>query len=83
MPSTASIYEGGGITGVMVSTLGGRKVLVSFQNLEASLLLEDSTFNHNQIFACLEKWVPTSSISLRKVWLKCFGVPLHVWSKEN
>lgn len=81
--SIISLFEVGGFRGVKVSSLGGREVLVSFPDLEESRgILEDPSLECNQIFMSLEKWVPKSSVSVRKVWLQCFGVPLHGWSAE-
>ncbi|XXG57454.1 hypothetical protein AAC387_Pa03g4601 [Persea americana] len=83
IPSITGIYEEDGIKGVKVATLGGRRVLVSFPNLEEfSLLLDNPKAASNQVFVSLQRWVPEPSTSLRKVWLQCFGVPLQGWSAE-
>lgn len=83
IPSITSIYELGGIRGVKVSTLGSKKVLISFPNLEeVSSQVEVLNFDHNQVFVYIERWVTKPIILSRIVWLHCFGVPLHGWSVE-
>lgn len=70
IPSIYCIYDAGGISGVKVSTLGGKKVLVTFLNLEdVKLLLEDPP--------SMEKWVTKPFVLSRMVWEQCFGIPLR------
>ncbi|GKV25884.1 hypothetical protein SLEP1_g35265 [Rubroshorea leprosula] len=36
----------------------------------------------SQWFSEVKSWMPTMVAKERLVWLKCFGVPLHVWGSE-
>lgn len=44
------------------------------------MLMDDSNLDFNHALTSLVQWVPKSPILSRKVWLQCFGVPLHGWS---
>lgn len=58
--SISGLCEGCGIRGVKVARLRGRKVLLTFNNLEEALPpIQAFGFDFDQIFPQLEKWVPS------------------------
>lgn len=64
--------------------MGGVQVLLSFPNLEDALSrIQAFSFDFKEMFSGLDKWVPSQPRSSRVIWVRCYGVPLSVWSRET
>ncbi|KAL4365185.1 hypothetical protein AHAS_Ahas07G0080800 [Arachis hypogaea] len=69
---------------IQVREMGAYKALLTFDNL---LNAEEAyTFNMNgllQFFHSVWRWDESEKSETRRVWLECFGVPLHAWSGDT
>ncbi|KAL1349980.1 hypothetical protein AAHE18_07G194000 [Arachis hypogaea] len=67
-----------------VQEMGAYKALLTFDSL---LNAEEAyTFNMNgllQFFHSVWRWDESERSETRRVWLECFGVPLHAWSGDS
>lgn len=83
IPTISCICKARGIRGVKVARLGGLRVLLSFPHLEESLqCIQAFSFDFEQLFSILERWVPGRPCCTRVVWVRCLGVPLVAWDRE-
>ncbi|KAL4366113.1 hypothetical protein AHAS_Ahas07G0173600 [Arachis hypogaea] len=66
---------------VQVREMGAYKALLTFDSVRNA---DDAyTFNMNrllQLFHRVWRWEESEHSETRRVWLECFGVPLHAWS---
>ncbi|MCH82832.1 RNA recognition motif [Trifolium medium] len=72
-----------GFHGITVCPMGGNMVLLSskVEGLMSSFLGFDKGWRDTWCNK-LESWVPAVFSSQSEVWLTCWGIPLHCWSKE-
>ncbi|KAL4287198.1 hypothetical protein AHAS_Ahas19G0162200 [Arachis hypogaea] len=69
---------------IQVRELGAYKALLTFDSMLSAE--ETYTFKMNsllQIFHSVWRWEEAERSETRRVWLECFGVPLHVWSANT
>ncbi|XP_020969683.1 uncharacterized protein LOC110268122 [Arachis ipaensis] len=69
---------------VEVREIGACKVLVTFDTTKHAA--ETFTFKLDrmlQFFHKVRRWEESEWCETRRVWLECYGVPLHVWSSET
>lgn len=63
---------------MVVARLGDNRFLLSVPYLEEVLpMMENLDFELRKLFISLERWVPGSTSVLMKVWVCCYGIPLH------
>ncbi|GKV14958.1 hypothetical protein SLEP1_g25756 [Rubroshorea leprosula] len=63
--------------------MGGKLVLLDSEDKEALKdLIESAKDWFNQWFDEVQPWSPKMVATERFVWVKCYGVPLHVWNPE-
>ncbi|KAL4286973.1 hypothetical protein AHAS_Ahas19G0139700 [Arachis hypogaea] len=69
---------------VQVRKMGAYQAILTFDSfLNAE---ETYTFKMNsllRIFHSVRRWDESEKSESRRVWLECFGVPLHVWSVDT
>ncbi|KAL4276900.1 hypothetical protein AHAS_Ahas20G0253400 [Arachis hypogaea] len=67
-----------------VREIGETKVLLTFDTVEHAD--EAYTFKMDtllQVFHRIRRWEESERCVSHKVWLECYGMPLHVWSPET
>lgn len=78
MVKIVPLPESIGMEGTQMARMGEYEVLLSFVDTEKALqALKDFEFDFSQYFVELAPWEPRPSISKRRVWLKCYSVPLQ------
>ncbi|GKV27198.1 hypothetical protein SLEP1_g36396 [Rubroshorea leprosula] len=72
-----------GMFSIKTRAMGGKLVLLDSEDKEElKEIIENAKAWLNQWFDDVTPWDPTMVATKRTVWLKCFGVPLHVWGLE-
>ncbi|XP_072089344.1 uncharacterized protein [Arachis hypogaea] len=69
---------------VEVQELGAYKALLTFESILSAE--EAYTFELNnllKVFHSVWRWDEEERSETRRVWLECFGIPLHTWSTET
>ncbi|KAI3683159.1 hypothetical protein L1987_83659 [Smallanthus sonchifolius] len=69
----------GGLKDVKIRYLGGLHVLITFKNYTEAIALVEGRYNWAHVFSNLEVWMGQEYSYERIVWIKIFGVPVHLW----
>ena len=81
IPSILGLCASYGLEDVKMAKLGGNKILLSFGDVEEALsIFKEFNLQFSDVFYSLERWVPGPNLSVRTVWLRFYGVPLHAWN---
>ncbi|KAL4289224.1 hypothetical protein AHAS_Ahas19G0364800 [Arachis hypogaea] len=67
-----------------VREIGEQKILFTFDTVQH--VVEAYTFKLDamlQVFHRIRRWEESERGGSRRVWLECYGMPLHVWSAET
>ncbi|KAL4328179.1 hypothetical protein AHAS_Ahas13G0174200 [Arachis hypogaea] len=67
-----------------VREIGETKVLLTFDTVEhAAAAYTFKLDTMLQVFHRIRQWEESECGGSRRVWLECYGMPLHVWSSET
>ena len=73
----------GGLSMFIIRFLGDNLVLLSSKSGEK---IEDIVKSNVEWFNCffeeLKPWSESLVVSYKRVWIRCYGLPIHLWSKE-
>lgn len=73
-----------GLESVKIARLGGVLVLLSFDDLEKAFpIINNFEQEFLHYFSALERWRPGVLNPVQFVRVRCFGVPLHIWSTQT
>lgn len=82
IPELYDLREACGLLNFKIANVGGNQVLISFCNTEeAQAIIHDFELEFLYIFSSLERRKPGLYKPSRIIWVRCFGVPLHVWNE--
>ncbi|KAK8649226.1 hypothetical protein V6N13_129959 [Hibiscus sabdariffa] len=70
-----------GLNGIKVRRMGGKTFLLSFEDEDLYIMLEDLEWSYlKEIFCKVEKWSEKRKRTQRATWIEVKGLPLHVWN---
>ncbi|KAK8625316.1 hypothetical protein V6N13_090190 [Hibiscus sabdariffa] len=70
-----------GLGDIKVQRMGGKLYLLSFEDDELFLMLEDLNWSYlKEIFSKVEPWSEDIMGVARAVWIELSGIPLHCWN---
>ncbi|CAL0299905.1 unnamed protein product [Lupinus luteus] len=70
--------------GVIARPLGGKKVLLAPKDGECvKEVMFDALVWSTNLFLSLSSWTDDCVEAGRLVWIRCFGLPIHVWNEES
>lgn len=62
--------------------MGGDMVLIDSENLDSTMeFLEGAKDIWESFFSSIDPWSPNIVVRERYTWIKCFGIPVHVWEE--
>jgi hypothetical protein len=71
-----------GVKGVKVTTMGDNLVMLRPEEHSSFVLSEvEQHLWWILLFKEVVKWTPNLVAKKRRVWLKCYGIPAHVWEE--
>lgn len=72
-----------GLESVKIARLGGVLVLLSFDDLKKAFPIINFEQEFLHYFSALERWRPGVLNPVQFVRVRCFGLPLHIWSTQT
>ncbi|KAK8667745.1 hypothetical protein V6N13_105226 [Hibiscus sabdariffa] len=70
-----------GLNGISIRRKGGKFFLLSFEDEDLFILLEDLDWSYlKEIFQSIKVWSEKSRSPDRATWIEIRGVPLHAWN---
>jgi len=76
-------YIKGGMSMFSMKFMGDDLVLLS---PKAEVSMEELVKLHNEwfnsVFEEIKTWSSSEVVSYKRVWVKCYGISFHLWSKE-
>ncbi|KAK8597987.1 hypothetical protein V6N13_095379 [Hibiscus sabdariffa] len=80
--SITSRLEQWGLNGIKVHRMGGKVFILSFEDDELYIMLEDLNWSYlKEIFCRVEAWSEKTSRPHRATWIEVSGLPLHCWNE--
>ncbi|KAK8676822.1 hypothetical protein V6N13_142384 [Hibiscus sabdariffa] len=80
--SITARLEQWGLNGIKVHRMGGKVFLLSFEDDELYIMLEDLNWSYlKEIFCRVEAWSEKTSRPHRATWIEVSGLPLHCWNE--
>ncbi|KAK8615001.1 hypothetical protein V6N13_068787 [Hibiscus sabdariffa] len=79
--SIVNRLEQWGLNGIKVQRIGGKVYLLSFEDEDLYIMLEDLEWSYlKEIFCKVEEWSVKLKSPPRATWIEVRGVPLHAWN---
>ncbi|KAL4346807.1 hypothetical protein GQ457_17G025350 [Hibiscus cannabinus] len=79
--SVVKRLEQWGLNGIKVQRMGGKVFLLSFEDEDLYIMLEDLQWSYlKEIFCKVDEWSVNTKRPLRATWIEVRGVPLHAWN---
>ncbi|KAK8560598.1 hypothetical protein V6N13_083035 [Hibiscus sabdariffa] len=80
--SITSRLEQWGLNGIKFHRMGGKTFLLSFEDDELYIMLEDLNWSYlKEIFSTVEAWSENFIRPHRATWIEVLGLPLHCWNE--
>lgn len=84
IPAVRGLYHAAGFNGARIMRLGGRRILLSVNDLEKPVqALSDFEMELSELSIYLNCWKPGPSHCLRIEWAGCYGVTWHGWDAKT
>ncbi|KAK8686510.1 hypothetical protein V6N13_125534 [Hibiscus sabdariffa] len=79
--SITSRLQEWGLNDIKVQRMGGKIFLLSFEDDELYIMLEDLDWSYlKEIFCKVERWTESVKRPDRATWIEISGLPLHFWN---
>ncbi|KAK8576180.1 hypothetical protein V6N13_090657 [Hibiscus sabdariffa] len=79
--SNADRLEAWGLNGISVQRMGGKSFLLSFEDEDLFIMLEDLEWAYlKEIFCKVVVWSEKLRTPFRETWIEVRGLPLHAWN---